>query len=91
MTQAPESWVSLASLGYSSYEISSLGRIRSYKYADAAGKPFILSPSPSNGYLTTCLTNDEGSRKTVFVHRMPAQPFTARSRRRTCRQPTSTT
>ena len=51
MTQAPESWVSLASLGYSSYEISSLGRIRSYKYADAAGKPFILSPSTARrGY-----------------------------------------
>ena len=75
MTQAPESWVSLSSLGYSSYEISSRGRIRSYKHCDGSGMPFIMSPAPSGGYLTTTLTDDGGARKTVFIHRIACTVF----------------
>lgn len=71
ISNAPEAWISLASLGYSMYELSNLGRVRTHRYVDAvAGLPSIMRPGLSSGYLTTSMTSDHGVRQTVFLHRL---------------------
>ena len=57
---------------YSDYEISNLGRIKSYKQ-DRKGK-ISLGSKDKKGYLTKTLTNEFG-RKTFKVHRLVAQAF----------------
>ena len=57
---------------YNDYEISNLGRIKSYKQ-DRKGK-ISLGSKDKKGYLTKTLTNEFG-RKTFKVHRLVAQAF----------------
>lgn len=71
ISSAPEAWISLAPLGYSMYELSDLGRVRTHRFVDATtGLPAIMRPALSDGYLTTVLTDDAGGRGTVFLHRL---------------------
>lgn len=70
--------------GYSDYEISNLGTIRSverikrYKSGrviSLKSKEKKLRVHPVNGFLMTDLVNDEGKRSTVYPHKAVAQAF----------------
>lgn len=64
-------WVSLAPHGYSRYELSTLGRVRTLNYTETAtGAPAVMHPGLSSGYLTLCLTSDTGRNGTVHIHRL---------------------
>ena len=57
--------------GYSEYEASNTGRIRSLKY----GKVRILKPAKSKKYLIVGVTNDSGNRYPLRVHSLVALAF----------------
>ncbi len=56
--------------GYEGYEASTLGRIRSLSY-DKTGRIKIMKPwIAATGYYTIMLTDNNGKRKTIGVHRL---------------------
>ena len=77
-----EEWKSV--LGFSDYEISNSGKIRSkdrmktYKNGRSihyVSKEKLLRVHPDNGFLMTDLIDDKGRRKTVYPHKAVAQAF----------------
>ena len=63
-----EKWYKIK--GFSLYEYSTEGRIRSINYK-RTGKKRILKPAKSkDGYLKTMLKSDEGKYKTIALHRV---------------------
>jgi hypothetical protein len=77
-----EEWKSVP--GFSDYEISDLGKIRSkdrvksYKNGRLihyVAKEKLLRVHPDNGFLMTDLIDDKGVRKTVYPHKAVAQAF----------------
>ena len=59
--------------GYPGYEISNLGRIKSYKQS-SKGK-ITIGNKTRKGYLTRALMSPEGEQKTFYVHRLVATTF----------------
>lgn len=68
-----EEWVCMEKIGFSSYEISTKGRIKSYRKSKG-GKIMIPHPNKS-GYLNVVLVNDLGERRTKAVHKLVAIIF----------------
>lgn len=67
-----ESWKDI--LDYPCYQVSSLGRVRSFKHNRINGK--ILKQSPTNcNYLLSTLINAEGKNTKKTVHRLVALAF----------------
>lgn len=64
-----EKWKSIP--GFSRYEASSFGRLRSINYKNS-GKTKVLKPALSDGYLKTMLQADNRSYKTWNVHKFIA-------------------
>jgi hypothetical protein len=61
--------------GYSNYEVSSLGRLKTYNWKGTK-KEAILKPAlDKSGYLRTVLKSDEGISKTIKVHRVVLNTF----------------
>jgi len=60
--------------GYSLYEASSLGRLKTFNWK-GTGREAILKPALYRGYLKTMLKNDQGRTHTVSVHKMVALAF----------------
>jgi hypothetical protein len=70
--------------GFTDYEISNDGKIRSVNRLKAyrsgrkmslAGKEKLLRKHPANGFLMTDLIDDRGKRRTVYPHKMVALVF----------------
>lgn len=70
--------------GFTDYEISSLGKIRSVnreknyrsgRKMQFSGKEKLLRKHPVNGFLMTDLIDDRGKRRTVYPHKMVATVF----------------
>ena len=66
-----EVFISLSKLGYSEYEISNYGKIRTKE----KGVLITSSPHHQSGYLQTRLLHDNGERKSVLVHILVANSF----------------
>lgn len=61
--------------GYSNYEVSSLGRIKTFNWK-GSGRIAILKPAlDKSGYLRTVLKGDNGVSKTIKVHRVVLNTF----------------
>jgi len=61
--------------GYSSYEVSNLGRLKTFNWKGAK-KEAILKPAlDKSGYLRTVLKGDDGVSKTIKVHRIVLNTF----------------
>lgn len=61
-----------------SYKISNLGKVQSHIYYNGrtlSDRARILKPFLSKGYLRVCLTNNDGYRKYLCVHRMVMLAF----------------
>lgn len=71
-----EVWQPIA--GYADYEVSNLGRVRSYRQLRLYAKrtePMLLARRPhKNGYFSVCLYTDAG-RKAWYVHQLVATAF----------------
>jgi hypothetical protein len=62
--------------GYSNYEVSSLGNIKTFNWK-GSGREAILKPAlDKSGYLRTVLKGDNGVSKTIKVHRIVLNTFT---------------
>jgi len=74
-----EAWKKIP--GYSYYEVSSLGRVRSWRLKGSSSKkrlpkPWLLkTPVAKTGYYTVCLSGLEGSQRSSAVHRYMAEAF----------------
>ena len=69
-----EKWINLSSIGFSSYEVSNLGRVKSL--ATDNRKEMIRKQTLKNSYLYVGLINEDGSkRKTFVIHRLVAKMF----------------
>ena len=70
MSEELELWISLASLGFSKYEISTLGRIcnvvRNYNLKGSVN---------TNGYLCVGIYDDDGKQSTIGIHILVAKMF----------------
>lgn len=64
--------------GFSRYEASNLGNLRSINYKNS-GKKVVLKPSFYDGYGQTVLLNDEPKYKNIRVHRIIALAFFGKS------------
>lgn len=60
--------------GYEQYEVSNLGRIKSFKQNSTKGE-ISLGNRDKKGYLTKTLYSGDGSKKTFKVHRLVAEAF----------------
>jgi len=61
--------------GYSSYEVSNLGRLKTFNWKGSS-KEAILKPAlDKSGYLRTVLKGDNGISKTIKVHRIVLNTF----------------
>lgn len=61
--------------GYSNYEVSNLGRIKTFNWKGSK-KEAILKPAlDKRGYLRTVLKSDNGESKTIKVHRIVLNTF----------------
>ena len=67
-----ETWKTIP--GYSRYEASTLGRLRSLNYKNS-GKTVILKPAIDYGYLKTMLQKDDGGYGTIRVHKCVALAY----------------
>lgn len=68
-----ENWKSIP--GYSLYQISDLGRIKTFNWKNQ-GKERIMKPAlDGSGYLRTMLVNDQGKTETIKVHRLVLKTF----------------
>lgn len=67
--------------GFTSYEVSSIGRIRSWKIKGShnnrrSSKPWLLkTPRAATGYLMVCLSFPNGEQRSLPVHRLVALAF----------------
>lgn len=77
-----EEWKTVS--GFSSYEISNKGNIRSLtrkkklkngKVFNIKGKPRKIRKHPGNGFFMTDLVDDKGKRRTVYPHKLVASAF----------------
>lgn len=68
-----ETWVPIP--GFSAYEVSSLGRVRSWKPWRNLPVPRLRRLIDNDGYLGLVLQNDEGENKTRQVHVLVALAF----------------
>lgn len=68
-----ERWLRIP--GASQYEVSSLGRIRSYVTLTPDGEPYVMRLALSDGYPTTRLVYDDGVARTTYAHRAVAAAF----------------
>ena len=77
-----EVWKSIS--GFSNYEVSTKGRIRSIKrvkkfkngrLVQFESKIKLIRKHPKNGFLMTDLISNDGKRKTVYPHKVVAQAF----------------
>lgn len=71
-----ESWKTIK--GFSRYEASNLGKIRSINYK-RSGKVRELKPTFFTGYGKTVLLNDDGKYKSILVHRVIMLAFVGES------------
>lgn len=61
--------------GYSLYEVSNLGRIKTFNWK-GSGRTKIMKPAKdASGYLRTVLKSDKGVSKTIKVHRVILNSF----------------
>lgn len=60
--------------GYSLYEVSNLGRLKTYNWK-GSGREAIMKPAIYRGYCKTMIKNDEGRTHTIQVHKMVALAF----------------
>jgi len=60
--------------GFSDYEASTLGRLRSLNYK-RTNKVKVLKPSISGGYLKTMLKDDSGKYRSSYVHKFVCLAF----------------
>lgn len=61
--------------GYSNYEVSNLGKLKTFNWK-GSGKEVILKPAlDKSGYLRTVLKSDKGISKTIKVHRIVLNSF----------------
>ena len=68
-----EKWIKAN--GYSNYEVSNLGRLKTFNWK-GSGKEKILKPAlDKSGYLRTVLKGDNGISKTIKVHRIVLNSF----------------
>ena len=68
-----EKWVKV--VGYSNYEVSNLGRLKTFNWKNT-GRESILKPAKDgSGYLRTVLKGDDGISKTIKVHRIVLNSF----------------
>ena len=80
-----ETWKAIP--GYSDYEISSLGRVRSWRLKGSpckqAKEPWLLKTTPValTGYPTVCLSAKNGSQRVHTVHRLMAITFLGKPKR----------
>ncbi len=69
-----EKWINLSSIGFSTYEVSNLGRVKSL--ATDTRKEMIRKQTLKNSYLYVGLVSEDGNkRKTFVLHRLVAQMF----------------
>ena len=61
--------------GFSRYEASNLGNIRTHDWKGSWRTVVLKSAKNKKGYLVTVLINDEGNKKNIRVHRMVAFAF----------------
>lgn len=62
-------------IGYSSYEVSNLGRIKTFNWKNT-GREAIMKPAlDGSGYLRTVMKDDNGESKTIKVHRVILNTF----------------
>ena len=62
-------------VGYSSYEVSNLGRIKTFNWKNT-GREAIMKPAlDGSGYLRTVMKDDNGVSKTIKVHRIVLNTF----------------
>lgn len=75
--QKTELWTSLACLGASDYEVSSIERVRSYRSVDReTGRPYQMRLAVDKcGYLTFRAQCDDGRERTIKVYRAVAMAF----------------
>lgn len=60
---------------YSNYEVSNLGRLKTFNWK-GSGKEAIIKPAKDKrGYLRTVLKGDDGISKTIKVHRIVLNSF----------------
>jgi len=72
MIGAMEEWRSVQ--GQAGYEVSSIGRVRSWKRPGPDGEPRIMRPFSSDGYMCVEFLVG-GCRKKKFVHRLVLEAF----------------
>jgi hypothetical protein len=60
--------------GFSRYEVSNLGRLRSTNYKNS-GLTKILKPANCEGYMRTMIQSDDGKYKTIRIHRLVMLAF----------------
>jgi len=68
-----ETWKRI--VGFSSYEISDMGRIKTYNWKNTGREAIIRPALDGSGYLRTMLKPDSGKIKTVKVHRLVLMTF----------------
>lgn len=61
--------------GASMYEVSDLGRVRSYFKWNGRPVPHVVEGTPRNGYLRIRVIHDDGSRRFRVMHRLVAEAF----------------
>lgn len=68
-----EIWVDIP--GFSRFQVSSMGRVRSLKTGKILNQRFVNARNCSKAYLIVDLQDDDGDRKTCRVHRLVAENF----------------
>lgn len=81
-TDSKETWRPIP--GFKNYEVSSIGRIRSWKIKGSnanrlTSKPWLLkTPRANTGYLMVCLSFTNGKQRSYPIHRLVALAFLGR-------------
>lgn len=69
-----EQWKDLEALGFPSYEVSTLGRVRNHNYLNS-GKTGYNKPALRNDGYVSVILNHQGNRKSYLLHRLVALVF----------------